>query len=99
MSDDLIFEEPPPILRGAGNAGKSPLGLWLAALRQHPGQWARWPEPVWPTTSTDIRKGRSRAVEAGEFETRTVVIASGEKRVTLYVRYVGTPELRAVETA
>lgn len=99
MSDDLIFEEP-PVLHGGGMVrGSSPMGQWLAALRQHPGQWAKFPEPKSATIATHIKRGTCYGVQHGEFETRTVKIDGDSSRRTFYARYVGTPDLRAVEAS
>jgi len=93
---ELVFEEPPPVTRGRYSRGASPLGMWLAALRDHPGEWAKYPEPVSPATPCDIRGGRNYGAVAGEFETRPVNITGSKPlRVTLYARYVGTPGVSA----
>lgn len=88
MSGGLIFEEPPVIRGGGYPAGSSPLGQWLASLRDHPGQWAKWPEPRSATDATNIKRGIQYGVQAGEFEVRTTKIEGASKR-TLYARYIG----------
>lgn len=89
MSADLIFEEPPSkIPTGGPVAGSSPFGLWLAALRHHPGQWAKYPEARYAGDATVVRNGDRYGVEAGEYETRTVNAEIG-RRVWIYARYVG----------
>lgn len=89
---DLIFEEPPPKGRGPGrSAGDSPIGEWLASLREHPGEWSRFPDSVHPNAVTYITEGRKYGVRfAGEFEaTGRKVVGSVMKRVDLYARYIG----------
>jgi hypothetical protein len=87
---ELVFEEPPPVMRGRNSRGQSPLGLWLAALRYHPGVWAKYPEPTYAATAGQIRGGRNYGAVAGEFETRPVSITGSKPlRVTLYARYIG----------
>jgi len=83
----LIFEEPPPKERGPGAApGQSPMGLWLAELRNHPNAWAKYPERVHCAVMTRIRSGKY-GVGVGEYE------ASGRNtikgRCDLYARYIG----------
>ena len=88
MSTDLIFEEPPATKRRGGRpVGQSPVGRWLSSLRDHPGQWVKYPEKVYAGTGTKIRCGSHYGVSAGEFETRTVD-ACGQPG-WLYARYVG----------
>jgi len=97
---ELTFEEPPPSARGCKSRGKSPLGLWLAALRDHPGVWAKYPEPTYASAAPQINRGKNYGASAGEYETRAVSIAGTKPlRVTLYARYVGTPDIRSVATA
>ena len=50
---DLVFQDPPESKRGRPD-GTSPLGLWLTALRDHPGQWAVYPEPCLTSPVTAI---------------------------------------------
>lgn len=88
MSADLIFEDPPVVKIGR-TAGETELGQWLAALRDHPGQWAKWPSPVVAATATFIRQGRRNGVAPGDYETRTVVIQGEASKRTMYARYVG----------
>lgn len=92
MTDDLIFEEPPKPSHSPGvRQGNSPVGRWLASLRDHPGSWAKYPDPLSQGVGTTIRKGRGYGVEAGEFEVRTVNIPDSPTHlVNLYARY--TPE-------
>ena len=99
MSDDLIFEEPPRLHGGGFVVGSSPVGQWLNSLRQHPGSWAKFPDPKSATIATRIKRGTAYGVQRGEFEVRTVKIDGDTSRRTIYARYVGTPDLRAVETA
>jgi hypothetical protein len=82
---ELIFEEPPALQCAGRPAGKTPLGLWLAELRNHPGVWAKYPEQVSGGVPTRIRQG-NYGVAAGEFE---VTVRNAGKRCDLYVRYVG----------
>lgn len=99
MSDDLIFEEPPTLHGGGMVRGSSPVGQWLNSLRDHPGQWAKFPEPKSATLASHIKRGSAYGVLPGEFEARTVKIDGDTSRRTLYARYVGTPDLRAVEAS
>lgn len=88
MSDEIIFEEPPTPARGNGpSAGSSPLGKWLASLRDHPGYWARWSSPVWSGTTTTIKRGEGYGVKPGEFEVALRKADGG--KFHLYARYVG----------
>ncbi len=94
---ELTFEEPPPATRGRNSRGQSPLGLWLAALRDHPGVWAKYPVPTYASAGPQINRGKNYGASAGEYETRAVSITGTKPlRVTLYARYVGTSE--AVES-
>ena len=85
---DLIFEEPPPTAAGGVTRGQSPLGLWLAALREHPGRWSKFPDPVGPSNGTTIRRGAGFGTEKGEFSIRTAKI-DGSAKVTMFARYDG----------
>lgn len=89
MSDDLIFEEPPNDGRGVYRP-LHPVTVWLAALREHPWVWARFPDDVAPAIGTFIRKGDRYGVAEGEYQTRTTSIGN-TRRVHLYARYIGTP--------
>lgn len=89
MSWDLIFEKPPAKQWGGGaSVGSSPFGRWIAALREHPGVWAKYKEPCSPTMATNLSRGRAYGVTAGEFEVRTVK-ADGDYRRWVYARFVG----------
>lgn len=94
MSADLIFEAPPE----DGKGGRSPFRPWLKALRQHPGEWAKYAEPQYPNIASKIRNGQGYGAKPGEFEVRTVNV-SGPGRAWIYARYVGTPDIRSVATA
>lgn len=89
MGDDLIFEEPPVTATGPHSQGNSPVGLWLAALRDHPGRWAKFPDTVPLGLSSRIKKGDRYGAKAGEFEVRMSYIGAPPPRVWLYARYVG----------
>lgn len=87
MAVDLIFEDPPTVK--AGVLGGSELGVWLEALRKHPGKWAKFHETVSSAAVTSlITKGNRYGVHEGEFQARTAGI-EGTHRRTLYARYVG----------
>ena len=92
MSDtpDLIFEEPPTRAHGGGGT-YSPIRLWLNALRDHPGQWAKYPETVHASTRTFISQGTSYGVSEGEFEVcgRMDKSDPGKVRIHLYARFIG----------
>ncbi len=81
---ELIFEEPPPQTRRRGN---SPVGLWLASLREHPGQWAKYPERVGTGTASNIKRGKGLGVTPGEFE--VVTRNQADDKCWMYARYAG----------
>ena len=84
---DLIFEDPPATTRGRP-AGESPTGQWLASLREHPGQWAKFPTPILSNgVAQNIKKGKGYGAKPGEFE--ATVRSATNKRFDLYARYVG----------
>jgi hypothetical protein len=86
---DFTWEDPPTTHRGAK-------GVWaerLAPLREHPQRWACFGERH-ITLITRINRGQVSGVEPGEFQARSVNQSNG--RCTLYVRYVGKPDLTAV---
>ena len=89
MSGDLIFEEPPG-RTGGGVAGSSPFGQWLASLRSHPSEWAKWPEPKsWSAAGSAASKasrGVAYGVKPGEFE---VVSRTVDGQTFIFARYVG----------
>ena len=85
--------------QSAAAKARQPLSAWLDALREHPGKWAKWDEPLSNGIATNIRQGKRSGIEAGEFEVRTVGLHRPDRRVTIYARYVGTPDLRAVEAS
>lgn len=86
---ELIPEDPPPIKRaGSGaRAGQTPVGLWLAALRDTPGVWHRYPDRVHARAPASISRGRY-GVEPGEFEALSRNL-DDRGRGLLYARYVG----------
>lgn len=85
MSAELIFEEPP--VQKTGPGADRDFRAWLSALRQHPGQWVKYPEPVYTAKGTNIRRGLY-GVKPGEYEVRTARANSGRKS-WLYACYVG----------
>lgn len=88
MSGELIFEEPPGA-RG-GRAGSSAIGQWLTSLREHPGQWVKFPAPQKSSASSgNIGRGRYGAAP-GEFEASSR--SAGDGTFWLYARYVGSPD-------
>lgn len=89
---ELIREEPPPTY---GRGGYSPLNEWLQTLRLHPEEWFRYPEPLNASTSTSIRQGQRAGIARGEYQVVTQRAAGSTKR-TMWVRFVGAAELRAV---
>jgi hypothetical protein len=89
---ELIREEPPPCL---GRGGYSPLNDWLHTLRQHPEEWFRYPEPLNASASTTIRQGQRAGIARGEYQV-VAQRAEGTTKRTMWVRFVGSAELRAV---
>ena len=87
MSADLIFEDPPINGKGRNSQGQSAFGQWLNALRDHPGQWAKYPVIRSSSDAAHIRMGRYGA-KRGEFEARTVT-ANQAGRAWIYARYIG----------
>lgn len=84
---DLIFEAPSAAATGPNAI--SPVRAWLDRLRDHPGEWAKYPERVAPTTSANIKTGKYVGVKRGEFEA-VVRNGSGDPaRFDLFARYVG----------
>lgn len=91
MNAELIFEEPPNPGRGPGGGNASPIAAWLDELRQHPNQWAKYPERVHHNTVTFIRTGRNYGVTAGEFEvTGRDIKYEPTSRCDLFARYIGS---------
>lgn len=87
---ELIREDPVPKPRVARSV--SPIAVWLDAIREHPGEWFRFPDPVHPSTATNIRRGAYAGAATGEFEAKCRGIhvgPDGRKVCTLYARYVG----------
>lgn len=83
---DIKWEEPTP--NGRGN---KPLRDWAgiaALLRDRPGEWAVVAEDVSTSVASNIKQGRHRGFDAGEFEVtcRGVKNSRAEK---IYARYVG----------
>jgi hypothetical protein len=92
---ELIFEEPPDDGRGH-RPGKTPVGQWLASLREHPGQWAKFPkEQMSGSAAGVIRRGQGYGVKKGEFEAASR--STTNKRFWLYARYVGAPAAAVTE--
>ncbi len=85
---EIVFADPPPTKKGPGSRGQSPLGLWLAALRDHPGRWAEFPQPMSSTVATQIKQGKRCGVRPGEFEVTRRSTGDG-KTYRLFARYVG----------
>jgi len=89
---ELIFEEPPKPNPGGGRpVGASPIGRFLAALREHPGRWARFPQAhdgrgLLSRKVTDINRGNRYGVQAGEFEATSRKVGDS---FYLYAKYVG----------
>lgn len=85
---NLIFENPPAITgRGRGADPNNPYALWLAALREHPGKWAKFPEPQKDGRRlTPIKRGSFHGISRGEFDAKTRKVNGS---VWLYARYVG----------
>ena len=89
---ELIREDPVPKRRVARSVPPSPIAVWLDAIREHPGEWFRLPDPVSPSTATNIRRGAYAVAAAGEFEAmcRGIHVGPDGRRVcALYARYVG----------
>lgn len=87
---ELIREDPVPKPRVARSV--SPIAVWLDAIREHPGEWFRFPDPVSPSTAANIHRGAYSGAAAGEFEARGrgIHVGSDGRRVcALYARYVG----------
>lgn len=89
---ELIREDPVPKRRVARSVPPSPITVWLHAIREHSGEWFRFPDPVHPSTATNIRRGAYAGAATGEFEAKCRGIrgsSDGRKVCTLYARYVG----------
>ncbi len=87
---DLIFVDQPPTKAGRLADPNHPIRLWLDALRQHPGQWAKYPDPQ-PTRTAcgTIKNGKAYGAQPGEFEAKTSAAGATNGRVFIYARYVG----------
>lgn len=84
---ELIFEEPPPPKSGRPGSG---IREWLDSLRQHPGQWAKFPTEVNGGIGGHVTAGSAYGVTAGEFEvTMRRAPEAGKYRAWLYARYIG----------
>lgn len=74
MSVEIIWEAPPP--------KQTARRLWLAALKEHPGQWAKWPRPTANGGTTWFKRHGCEVA-------MRMIAGSDPKRFDLYVRYVG----------
>ena len=86
---DLVFEEPPPAMRGVRH--RSAHTGHAAKLREHPGKWARIvtanSRAAADSLAYQIKTGRLRAyLPSGHYEAVARTVDS-EHRV--YARYVG----------
>lgn len=91
----IVWEDPPADRRGIARAQH--LDPFAAALREHPGRWARYPiqltDKSTANTATRINSGLAVAfAPGGTFEAVTRLV--DDARV-LYVRYVGEAEAGA----
>ena len=86
---EIILQDPPPAKQPFCNRAPSPIRVWLDTLRRdHPGEWAIYPEKVNSGVAHQIRTGKSYA-KPGEFDSTT---RGTGNRVDLYARYIGPPE-------
>lgn len=83
---ELIFEDPPPARR---RGLTSPVVPWLEALRQHPGKWAKYPEPFMSSgAAANIVRAKGYGLTTpGEYD--AVMRPTTNKRYELYARYIG----------
>ena len=80
MNVETIWEAPPPKKTGRRLGGER--ARWLAVLKEHPGQWAKWPRPTANGATTWFRKHGCEVA-------MRMIAGSDPKRFDLYVRYVG----------
>lgn len=80
MNVEPIWEAPPPKQQTGRLGGERT--RWLAVLKAHPGQWAKWPRPTAYGATTWFRK------QGCEVTQRTIT-GSDPTRYDLYARYVG----------
>lgn len=86
MSEDIVWEEPPPRVRKGGKpATWNPV---LDALRAHPGEWARIAENASKWFSGSLQQGRVGNARKGEFEA-TFRCTNDDGTGCAYARYVG----------
>lgn len=76
MNVEPVWEAPQPKQRGGGARVR-----WLAVLKAHPGQWAKWPRPTANGATWFKRHGCEVAMR--------MIAGSDPKRFDLYARYVG----------
>ena len=86
---EFVDELPKRGARGGGQKPQRVLVDFAAALRENPGQWAKWPKPVSavnaPSTAARINNGHPgtpSVLSTGEFEACT-------RDGVCYVRFVG----------
>ncbi|RBO82109.1 hypothetical protein [Nocardia puris] len=79
MTAEFVDELPP-------TSGRRRLAEFATELREQPGRWARWPNPIYETSAISIaskvRRGQYRAFPGGEFEAE-------HRDGVVYARYVG----------
>jgi hypothetical protein len=84
---EILFVDAPPPQQRRGRP--SPITPWLAALREHPGRWAEYPQSILNyAAATNIKRGKGYGVKPGEFETTARRTEDG-KAFRLFARYVG----------
>lgn len=88
---DIVWEEPPADGRGPRQAGH--LEPFAAALRDHPGQWARYPVALTEksTSNAAVRIKTGSALSFGPAGAFEAVTRNVDGTRVLYVRYVGEP--------
>lgn len=90
----LVFADPPAAIAGPPPGhGTSPVALWLAEVRKHPGRWVRYPRCTNGGTGGHIQKGSFAGVEPGEFEACVRLAPQdewiGKRRYHVYARFIG----------
>lgn len=91
--EEIVWEDPPESPHGGGSGR-----VWadrLAPLRERPGQWANLGRRQ-SSTITQIRQGRYAGIAAGDFEAEGREYDKATNLLTVYVRYVGKADLKAV---
>ena len=74
-------ELPKPTGNARKHKAQTVIGRRAASLRQHPGEWAKWPAS---TTSTEVKAALAK--HGGTFEVRSVTINGKQQAFARYIK-------------